>query len=291
MARRTRFGSRSRARRACFGQRSRTSLPASTCCTGRSWRATATSPRETFPSAWLFPKSGMRTQGLFGIIAVVLRAATLILQSLVIGGLVFHRWITADDAKIREPQQGVQLGRIAAVALAATQLVYLGLNSALLMDSLGLSLADVVTANFFVAGLVTVVASLAIAMAPAQRLTHPGTVLTLLSVVVLGCGVLASHAVSRIDNRVFLATCTAIHQIAAAVWIGGLPQLWMALGASGSLRGANVAQRFSRLALGSVLALFASGLAMALRYIDSPAAIYGTSYGIMLVVKVLFFGV
>src|SRR5262249_44184281 len=95
----------------------------------------------------------------------------------------------------------------------------------------------------------------------------------------------------RIDNRVFLATCTAIHQIAAAVWIGGLPQLWIALGASGSLRGANVAQRFSRLALGSLLALFASGLAVSPRYIDSPAPIYGTSYGCMLEVKFLFFGV
>src|SRR5215467_10641526 len=185
----------------------------------------------------------MRTQGLFGIIAVVLRAATLILQSLVIGGLVFHRWIAANDANIRDRQQGVQLVRIAAVALAATQVVYLGLNSALLMDSLGVGLADVVTANFFVAGLVTVAASLAIGFAPAQRLAHPGTVLTLLSVVVLSCGVLASHAVSRMDNRVFLATCTAIHQIAAAVWIGGLPQLWISLRASGSLRSANVAQR------------------------------------------------
>ena len=234
----------------------------------------------------------MRTQSLFGIIAVVLRATTLILQSLVIGGIVFHRWIAADSAKaIDERRVGIQLVRVSALTLAATQLVYLSLNSALLINSLGLRVADVAGANFFVAGLVTIVASLAIAATPSRRLVHPGSLLTLFSVVVLCCGALASHAVSRINDRVFLAICTAIHQCAAAVWIGGLPQLWIALRASGPLGDSGAAQRFSRLALGSVLALFLSGLAMALRYIDSPAAIYGTAYGIMLSVKVLFFGV
>jgi copper resistance protein D len=234
----------------------------------------------------------MRTQGLFGIIVVVLRAATLIFQSLVIGGIVFYRWIAADDTTvISERRLGVLLVRLSAVALTITQFLFLGMNAAVLKDSLGLGLADVAAANFFVAGLVTILASLAIAAAPSRRLAHPGSLTTMLSLVVLACGVLASHAVSRIDKRVFLATCTAIHQCAAAVWIGGLPQLWIALRSPGSVEDTGTAQRFSRLALGSVLALFGSGLAMALRYVDSPAAMYGTAYGIMLAVKALFFAV
>jgi putative copper resistance protein D len=233
----------------------------------------------------------MRTQALFGIIAVVLRAATLIFQSLVIGGIVYNRWIAADDTTAtRKRRLGILLVRLSAVALAVTQLLYLGINSAILMNSLELGVADVAAANFFVAGLVTIVASLAIAVTPSRRLENPTNLITILSLVVLACGVLASHAVSRMQDRTFLAACTAVHQCAAAVWIGGLPQLWLTLRDSDSVRGFDATRRFSRLALISVLALFGSGLAMALRYIDSPTAIYGTSYGIMLAVKILFFG-
>jgi putative copper resistance protein D len=234
----------------------------------------------------------MRTQALFGIIAVVLRAATLIFQSLVIGGIVFRRWIaTHDSASVR---QGVLLLRASAVALGFTQLLYLGFNVAVLDYSLGLSPADVVTANFFVTGLVTIIASLAIAATASRRLVHPRNPIVLLSLLVLACGVLASHAVSRMQDRAFLLACTAVHQFAAAVWIGGLPQLWMSLRASDSSQDgprapSPVLRRFSRLALGSVVALLLSGLAMAFRYIDSPAALYGTAYGVMLVVKVVFF--
>jgi putative copper resistance protein D len=234
----------------------------------------------------------MRTQALFGIITVVLRAATLVFQSLVIGGIVFQRWVAADDkTTVRERQTGVLLVRFAAGALACAQLFYLAINTMLLRDTLGLGLADVATANFFVVGLVTIAASLTIAAIPSRRLARPGNLITLLALVVLLCGVLASHAVSRIEGRAFLAAFTAVHQLAAAVWIGGLPQLWLNLRASDSAHEFITTQRFSRLALGSVLALLASGLGMALRYVDSPAAIYGTSYGIMLAVKVLFFGV
>jgi copper resistance protein D len=106
---------------------------------------------------------------------------------------------------------------------------------------------------------------------------------------VLACGVLANHAISRMEDRVFLVASTAVHQLAAAVWIGGLPQLWISLRALASEWQSGTAWRFSRVALLSVLALLASGIAMSLRYVDSPAALYGTSYGIMLGVKALFF--
>jgi len=156
---------------------------------------------------------------------------------------------------------------------------------------MGLSLTDVVAADFFVTGLVTIGASLAIAATSSRRLARPGNLVMLLSLAVLACGVLASHAVSRMQDRAFLAACTAAHQFAAAVWIGGLPQLWISLRAADHLGDSGAPRRFSRLALGSVAALLLSGAALAFRYIDSPGALYGTSYGVMLVVKILFFGV
>jgi putative copper resistance protein D len=232
----------------------------------------------------------MRTQALFGIITVILRAATLVFQSLVIGGIVFHRWI-ASKGPVQESghRQGAILIRAAALALAVTQVLYLALNTMILRQSLDVGLRPIVGANFFVAGLLTIAVAMALASVPAHRLASPGRLVALVSIVVLACGVLASHAVSRLEDRTFLVACTVVHQWAAAVWIGGLPQLWV------TLRGADVnyrsivAYRFSRMALFSVIALFLSGVAMAVRYIDSPPALYGTAYGLMLGTKILFF--
>ena len=231
----------------------------------------------------------MRTAELIALITVILRAATLVFQSLLVGGIVFHRWIATDETATREPGFGIQLLRYSAIALAVTQALYLALNTTILRHSLGLSLAETMGANFFIAGMLTIVAALAISAMPSSRLAHPGNTVTLLSLVVLACGVLASHAASRIDHRALLITCTAVHQCATAVWIGGLPQLWISLRAPDSGTQSGIARRFSRLAMIAVVALCASGVTMALRYIDSPAAMYGTSYGIMVAVKILFF--
>ncbi len=232
----------------------------------------------------------MRTQALFGLITVILRASTLVFQSLVIGGIVFHRWI-ANDGKTETRGQplGVLLVRISAIVLAVTQIVYLSVNTLQLKDAMAIGLEEIAGATFFMSGLVTIAAAIAIAVLPSRRLEHAGNVVALLSLVVLACGVLASHAVSRIEDRAFLVASTAVHQCAAAIWIGGLPQLWLGIRASYSARQSRIARRFSRFALLSVLALFGSGIAMTLRYIDSPAALYGTSYGVMLAVKLLFF--
>jgi putative copper resistance protein D len=221
------------------------------------------------------------------MITVVLRAATLVLQSLVIGGVVFRRWIAVGDT--RTASAGVTLIRASAIGLSLAQVLYVALNTAVLASSLGLGVADVATANYFVTGAVTVFAALAIAAIPARLQTRAGNLMILLALVLLACGVSGSHAVSRMEDRALLAAFTAVHQMAAAVWIGGLPQLWLSLRASGADGDSVTAQRFSRLALASVVALLGSGVAMTLRYIDSPSAVYGTSYGLMLTVKIVFF--
>lgn len=226
----------------------------------------------------------MRTQGVFEIIVVVLRAATLVFQSLVIGGVVFQRWIaTAEPCR-----RGLGLVRSSGFALAVTQLLYLGINSAVLRESLGLRWTDIVTGNFFQVGLAAIAASLTIA-AVSRSSGRSRNLPALLAVVVLACGVLASHAVSRMQDRYLLVTVTTVHQCAAAVWIGGLPQLWICLRSSDAAEASRVTERFPRYALISVLALFGSGLAMVLRYVDSIDALYGTTYGIMLAIKIIFF--
>lgn len=231
----------------------------------------------------------MRTQGLFEIVVVVLRAATLVCQSLVIGGVVFQHWIVNDEPSAKTGQSGLKLVRFSAIALAITQLLYLGINMMVLRQSLGLPWVNIVTANFSYVGLTAIIAALT--MAVPSRGHRSRILLSILAMVILVCGVLASHAASRMQDRWLLVTATAAHQCAAALWIGGLPQLWIRLRIPASGECSRVIARFSRLALLSVLALFGSGFAMALRYVDSTEALYGTSYGIMLVTKIAFFAV
>ena len=72
---------------------------------------------------------------------------------------------------------------------------------------------------------------------------------------------------------------TTLHVSAMAVWGGGLVAL-VVLRVDGT-----VAARFSRLALGAVLLLAATGLYQAFREVGSLGALTGTSYGRLLLLK------
>jgi putative copper resistance protein D len=102
-------------------------------------------------------------------------------------------------------------------------------------------------------------------------------------------GALASHAVGRIDGRVWLVTVGALHQAAAATWTGGLACATLV-----ALRSAPAApdtwlRPFSRLALAAVAILALTGVGLSLAYIATPAAAIGTSYGAMTLTKVVLF--
>src|SRR6185312_5006770 len=73
---------------------------------------------------------------------------------------------------------------------------------------------------------------------------------------------------------------------AAAAWIGGIPYLLLALDQTGDGRAlARIGRRFSLIAMGSVALLITAGIGMAVPYIGSIDAIYGTAYGVMVTTK------
>ena len=78
-----------------------------------------------------------------------------------------------------------------------------------------------------------------------------------------------------------------IHLILAAFWIGILRPLRVMLNDKGQLSlAANVADRFGRIALVFVPILLAMGTLMSLRLVGSFSALWGTSYGNILVIKI-----
>src|SRR5262249_57797849 len=94
-------------------------------------------------------------------------------------------------------------------------------------------------------------------------------------------GALASHAVGRIEGSAWIVAVGALHQAAAAAWVGGLVcATLLALRAIPEVPDAWL-RPFSAVALAAVAALALSGAALAFAYIRTPAAAIGTSYGAM----------
>jgi copper resistance protein D len=110
------------------------------------------------------------------------------------------------------------------------------------------------------------------------------------ALVILGASLMTSHAAARLDGRLILAVLTLVHQGATGVWIGGLPYLLTSLRSCSVEASLNMSKRFSRLALVSVGLMVLAGLGLSRLYIRTPDALYGTSYGVMVVSKVVMFG-
>jgi copper transport protein len=122
---------------------------------------------------------------------------------------------------------------------------------------------------------------------PARR---AGTVVA----AVLGIGLLltpglAGHA-STIGNGTFGETLDVVHLGAAALWIGGLVLLGALLlpGLGPATRSdvPSVARRFAPLALGAVVAVVVTGTVQVMRRVGSWYALFHTSYGRILIIKV-----
>jgi putative copper resistance protein D len=230
---------------------------------------------------------------IFGFLSVLFRGATLTFQSLSVGGIVFVNFIlrTADPESDSIREACLRWIRRSALALAAMQLSYVLANSLILMQSTDMTFADVVGANYIIAGFLGIASALTIAALSNARPSRSYTHLLFPSAAVIASSVMTSHAMARLDYRAPLVAFTALHQAATATWLGGLPYLLIAIR---SARKTDFAQqlcaRFSKLAVVSVCVLAAAGFVLAFVYVGSFKAAYGTSYGAMVTTKIVLFG-
>ncbi len=229
----------------------------------------------------------------YPLAAVLLRAVTLSFDLLLIGGIFFCAVLIPhsfrDDGE-EFSKSALKLLRLAAVGLIVTQICFVALDSAMLMSTSGLRLSDLYTANYFLAAaLLVVTATLFLfASGPGLRM-QPGWLL--LIVPLLGAIVWTSHSASRLDDRIPLMMLTALHQLAAAVWIGGMPYLWLLLGSRCEAGAAAAAvRRYSTASLVSVIVLVLAGVGLGWFYTQSWSAVYGTAYGVVLTAKSVMLG-
>ena len=232
----------------------------------------------------------------FGFISVLLRGLNLALTSLAVGGLVFTALIVPKgleqfplDLECAMRRSRLWIRRTCFV-LVVVQAFWLAANSAILMDTTGLSLLQIAGANYFLSGLVIIAVALAIA-AYVSRVKYIHAAALWMGGLLIAANVATTHALARLESTAPLLMITALHQGATAVWAGALPYWLFSIKGAREFRAAQLlSRRFSTFAAVGFVCLVSAGLALSMVYIKSPAAIYGTNYGVMVVAKVLLTG-
>jgi len=235
----------------------------------------------------------LKLVNIFGYLAVLLSAAILVAQSLLLGGLIFRYWIArphpevAADALEHVQALALRWFRAAAISLAIVQALYLYVNSAVLMASADIPFREVIGANFFIAASVMLCAALLTAIVAGNKDKYAAWYLCALVLIVLTASVMTDHAASRVEGRVPLIILTALHEVATGFWIGGLPFLLLGLYVNRE-RATQwyLTRRFSQVAFAGVIVLVLSGVCMSVAYVGSAHALLGTSYGLMLLAKI-----
>ena len=242
---------------------------------------------------------------LFGYLSIVLHGLTIAAQSAMLGGVLFlvllARPLAADLGKEAGAiQAGVaRIAAWSAVALILCEATALAMQTAVLSDTVGLTVGQVAGASFFGAGLVKIAASLAIAIALFGRGARtprnippgtPGAALLGLALLELAAATLTTHAAARLAGREPLLLVAGLHQLGAAIWIGGIPSFLLALSRVHDGRSLHaIGARFSRMSMAGVGCILFSGVTMSVMYIGDWQGLYGTAYGVMVGAKILMF--
>src|SRR5947207_8107619 len=225
-----------------------------------------------------------------GFVDVVVRGLILVLTSVAFGGVAWLRFVLRAEAHVKpDAPTALALRAIAVAALGAAvaqaAIVLVGLGA--LADAHGAwpvgAFLDTTFALTAIGRVVLAAAVAALALTMARRAVS-GRVWAALAVtatLLVASSAVVSHAVARVEWRAPLVALDALHQLAAALWIGGLAHLVLFAIADGragvteprrilnrppsdraGLADPATIRRFSTLAFRSMAAIVLAGLAL-----------------------------
>jgi putative copper resistance protein D len=238
---------------------------------------------------------------LFGYLSIVVHGLTILSQSMALGGALFLAFLAEPLApKIaghlslglpRLQRDIVRLVGWSAVALMLCEGATVALQVAVLVGTVDLPVSDIMQAGFAVAGLVKIAAAFLLILLLGWRGARaPVPLLLILVLVELAAATTTTHAMARFDDRPVLLVVEGLHQLGAAIWIGGMPCFLLALAhVKDGVGWRVVGKRFSRMCMAGVSCILLSGVVMSVLYIGSFSAFYGTAFGVMVGAKIGMF--
>ena len=237
-----------------------------------------------------------------GFLDVLLRGLILAAQAAAVGGVCFvlvALRASATRPGLDPPALPRSLALIAAGAatLAVGQALALGIELFVLLHDASWPLRAALGTLYVQVSAVRVLAGAALAICALglrRRGPTDGLSPRLLPPAILLAGALAvaapwtSHAAARLESRDILVLLDGAHQLAAAIWIGGLVHLTAAaVGRRERPWPVALLRRFSNLAVGAVIGLVAAGVGLTLYYAPGSTALFGTAYGLMVLTKIV----
>jgi putative copper resistance protein D len=237
---------------------------------------------------------------LFGYLSVVLHGLTVTAQSVAVGGVLFLVLLArpfADRLARGEALLAIvtKIALFGALALILCDALVLALQGAVLVGTLDISPMAVLGADFARALLVKMAtASVLVVLLWFGHGGRPGLAggiaLLVAAAVELAAATLTTHAAARLSGQGPLLLAEWVHQLGAAIWIGGLPCFLAALALVRDGEGWRlVGARFSRMSMLGVVCILASGIVMWRAYVGDFSGEYGTAYGVMVSAKIALF--
>ena len=228
---------------------------------------------------------------------VILRGLALSGQAIAVGGVVFALLVLGPAAPSGAlPKVWRRLWTLVALGasgVAIAQAASLGILVAALGGEATWSLRELAATIYVQASLVRILAAAGLAVAAVAardrgRLGGWWGLLLGTALIVGVSGAWTSHSAARLEHRGVLMALDALHQLAAAAWIGGLVHLVAtAFSRRDEPRPVALLRRFSSLAMVAVAALVIGGVGLTLVYVDGASAALGTAYGIMVLTKIV----
>lgn len=246
-------------------------------------------------------------EGIANYLDSLIGGVDLAFYSIVVGGLLWGIFVLRpwqDDTHYNSAllNKTVNLIDFGGKALVITQLSKIGLKIWLMAATLGKSPFPAFFKTIqFQAGLVRAGFAFVLVLFIRQCLQkNPRSKLfwQLATAIIVPMAISAAwlvHGASRLEDREFLMTLTVIHQLAAALWVGGVFQLLLIW----SLKKRNVInielwplllKRFTLVGIVAVLFLLITGTPLAWYYIRTFQGFIGAGYGNLLMVKIMMMG-
>ncbi|MEI9984413.1 MAG: CopD family protein [Aliidongia sp.] len=234
---------------------------------------------------------------LFAYLSVIVHGLTIIAQSMALGGVLFLIFLARPfEAELGETgilirRRTRQIAFWSMLGLIAAEGATLALQGSVLAGTVDLDLMGVLSAEFALYSLVKIAGAILLAILLAGRGDRtPAPLLLAGMVVVLAAATGTTHAAARLDNRIPLMLVEGLHQLGAAIWIGGIPSFVMALGrCRDGIAWRRVGKRFSQMSMIGVACILVSGITMTFLYVGAWDGLYGTAYGVMVTTKILMF--